>query len=202
MKTGMPVRISMLTAALASLLLLGCGSTRPTEFYLLSPIPSPEAASSETDQDLVIGIGPLTLAEYLDRPQIVTRENENKVNLAEYHQWAEPLKENLLRLLARNLSTLLSTKQIVLFPWKGPVPMTHRVSVEVLQFERMPDGMVILEARWMVTEETKDEKTPRIGQTRIIKPAGEEDDYASLASAMSEAFADLCRKVAENLIPE
>jgi hypothetical protein len=202
MKTGMHFKISILSTALAALLFSGCGSTRPTEFYLLTPLPSQEAMNGDSEQDPVIGVGPLTLVEYLDRPQIVTRENDNKVILNEYHQWAEPLKDNLLRLLAKNLSSLLSTNHIVLFPWKGPMPMTCRVSVEILQFERMPDGNVTLEARWMVTEEAKEEKTPRVGQMRIVKPAGEEDDYASLAAAMSEAFADLCRELAENLIPE
>jgi uncharacterized lipoprotein YmbA len=198
MKPGMSLRFSMLLVILSSILLLGCGSTRPTELYLLTPLPSSEAAMSGEGQDLTIGVGPLTLVEYLDRPQIVMRERANKVKADEFHQWAEPLKDNLLRLLAMNLSTLLSTNQTILFPWKGHVPMDYRVNVDVVQFEKGPDGNITLRARWIVIDEKSDD-TPRIHQNLISKPMGEDDDYEAVAAAMSEAFADLCREIAKGM---
>ena len=105
MKSRMLLSCALLSVVLSAILLPGCGSTRPTEFYLLTPLP----AAVEAEKDLTIGVGPLTLVDYLDRPQIVTREKANKVLLNEFHQWAEPLKDNLLRILAMNLSALKIT---------------------------------------------------------------------------------------------
>ena len=74
---------------------------------------------------------------------------------------AEPLKHNLLRILTMNLSTLLSTDQTIPFPWKGHLPMDYRVSVDIVQFDRGPDGNIKLKARWVIIDETNKEAPPR-----------------------------------------
>ena len=60
---------------LALLVLSGCfGSTPPTQFYLL-PLPTggdTAPPSSAVQRALTIGVGPVTVPPYLDRPQIVT----------------------------------------------------------------------------------------------------------------------------------
>ena len=41
--------------------------------------------------DLTVGVGPVTLPPYLDRPQLVTRAGSNRAVLADFDSWVEPL---------------------------------------------------------------------------------------------------------------
>ena len=45
------------------------------------------------------------------------RVAQNRFDLSENDRWAEPLDENLTRVLAKNLSVLLRTDRIVVYPW-------------------------------------------------------------------------------------
>ena len=84
----------------AMLLLNGCASTGPTRFYLLSPIGGDHAGGCPDGRTLSLGVGPIEVPRYLDRPQIMTRTGPNEMALAEFDLWAEPLKEGIPRILA------------------------------------------------------------------------------------------------------
>jgi uncharacterized lipoprotein YmbA len=64
----------------------------PTKLYILSPLAGPAVEMhNKTDEIfMTIGVGPVHLPEYLDRPEIVTRINPNELKLAEFDIWAEP----------------------------------------------------------------------------------------------------------------
>ena len=96
---------SVLATLGASLLVMsGCASTPPTRFYVLPALSSADTTSgvSTAKRELTIGVGPVTLPAYLDRPQIVTRASRAKLNLADFDQWAASLQDSLPRVLAEN----------------------------------------------------------------------------------------------------
>jgi len=97
---------------------LGCGTSQPSHFYLLRALSPTSDLSGTKQSSLSIGLGPVTFPEYLNRPQIVTKAGAHEVELAEFHKWAEPLKENVVNVLQENLLALLSTDRIVRHPWK------------------------------------------------------------------------------------
>jgi len=68
------------------LVLSGFAKTPPTRFYVLPVLTGAETAalSSGVKPDLTIGVGPVTLPPYLDRPQIVTRASRAKLELGEF----------------------------------------------------------------------------------------------------------------------
>ena len=134
--------------------LLGCGTSQPSHFYLLRAL-SPASASdlSETKQSsLSIGLGPVTFPEYLNRPQIVTKAGAHEVELAEFHKWAEPLKENVVNVLQENLSGLLSTDRIC------------AVSVEAAESPRLSTVIGCHSVRW--------NKKPRSGTQSPVDVGG------------------------------
>ena len=61
--------------ALACLLSLAAcaGGNAPVHFYMLSPLAKTESAAILNTDMPAIGVGPVTMAAYLDRPQIITR---------------------------------------------------------------------------------------------------------------------------------
>src|SRR5262245_33951851 len=68
--------------------LSGCRSSPPPRFYVLPSLTSADTALPAAPRDLTIGVGPVSLPPYLDRPQIVTRASRAKLELGEYDQWA------------------------------------------------------------------------------------------------------------------
>ena len=96
-------------------LLTACGSSPPTRFYMISA-DSTSASPSQTSADVSVGVGPIRLPEYLDRPQIVTRGNNARIELAEFDRWAEPLDRSFTAALVDYLSAATGSGQIYEFP--------------------------------------------------------------------------------------
>ncbi|MHC4918433.1 MAG: PqiC family protein, partial [Planctomycetota bacterium] len=99
----MRVRSLLLYAALP-LVVAACRS-EPANFYLLTPVHHPSNGSdTQTAAGPWVGIGPITLPQYLDRPQIVIRAAAGAVTLGEFDQWAESLQDGLSRVIGENLA--------------------------------------------------------------------------------------------------
>ena len=81
----------------------GCASSPPARFYLLSSLDTaPPGMKPAADEPCVsIGIGPVKMPDYLEQTKIVTRGEGNQLTLAEFDRWAELLKDNLVRVLAK-----------------------------------------------------------------------------------------------------
>ena len=107
-------RLTILMLGVFLLATGGCAGTQSASFYTLSPIVNSETETSvaKARQGMAIGIGPIKFPEYLEGAQIVTRTGRNSLELAEFHRWAGSLKKDFLRILAENLSTLLSTDRV------------------------------------------------------------------------------------------
>jgi hypothetical protein len=190
-------RLALLSTVALLMHLAGCTSSAPTRFYVLSPLASSKLESQIPKDEgcITIGIGPVELPAYLDRPQIVTRVSENELNLAEFNKWAEPLKDNFTRVLIENLSTLLCADAISIFPWKGPTPIDYQVEITVIRMDGNVGGNASLVTHWAIFRE-KDRKMLLIRQSsfsRILNSQG----YQALVSAQSGAIADLSREIAE-----
>ena len=189
-----------LPRALLSVVLLvlsGC-TTPPTRFYVLPALTGTETAalSSVVKPDLTIGVGPVTLPPYLDRPQIVTRASQTKLELGEFDQWAAPLQDTFARVLAENLSLLLGTDRVLLQPWPRTAEVDYQVTVEVLRFDGGVGGEVVLAVRWSLIG--ADGKEQLMRKSHYQAPTNTRD-YEATVTAMSRILADLSRDIAATL---
>ena len=170
----------------------GCASSKPSRYYLLSAL-SP-AESAKEDQGMSVGIGPIELPEYLDRPQIVTRGSQNRLYLGEFDRWAEPLEQNFARVLAENLAALLSTDDVVQYPWKRSARIDCQIIVTVSRFDATRGGDTFLHVRWSVRDSDGHTIVPP-RTSRIAEPAGS-PDYEAIVQAGSRALEQLSRQIA------
>ncbi|MGZ8196453.1 MAG: PqiC family protein [Methylosarcina sp.] len=131
--------------------LAGCigGSTPRSQFYLLEPIGESAGPLPSMAERPVIALGPVRIARYLDRPQIVTASGKNAYQLSEFHRWAESLDDNISRVLAQNLSQLASVDTVTNGSNRArQAPL--RVAVTVLEFHVNPEGQAGLTAEWQI----------------------------------------------------
>ena len=179
----------------ASLIIGGCAS-QPSRFYLLSAGPNAETASLETSgrQGPTIGVVPVTLPRYVDRPQIVTRTSPYELKVAEFDRWAEALDTNFSRVLADNLSTLLPTARVVMSPWPRTIPIAYQVTVDVTHFLSQVGGDSLLIADWTLFKGAGQEVLASGTSRSSASPSGR--DYAAIVAAMSQTVASLSREIA------
>ncbi len=177
----------------------GCASTPPTRFYVLNYIPSSKAEqqAAATEHGLAIGVGPVELPQYLHRPQIVTRGSNNELHLSEFDRWGEPLERTVPRILAENLSVLLSTDRVAVFPWEKSTPIDYQVAVKLSRFEMNLGGESLLVARWSVMRA----KGKEVLMTRrsSFRELADGQDYEATVSALSRTLADLSREIAAEI---
>ena len=189
-------RVALPFAVVTVLLAGGClGGTAPTRFYVLGPIDGPAVSG---DRALTLGIGPVSLASYLDRPQIVTRPATDKIDLGEFDQWGEPLRDGLSRVLAEDLSRQLPSARIAIFPWRGLDAVRYQVLVDVTRFDGPAGGDTALEARWRILDGVT-AKEVAAKTTRLSEPAGGAG-YPLAVAAMSRALNTLSRDIAQTLV--
>ncbi|MDH3594143.1 MAG: PqiC family protein [Rhodospirillales bacterium] len=194
-----PSRLAVLVLAAALLAPAGCAQTQPTDFYILSSLPPSAAASLGADADkLSLGVGPVVLPAYLDRPQVVALASSNKLQLAEFDKWAEPLQDNFSRVLAENLSILLGTDRVAKLPQRRATALNYQVTVEVLRFDADLDGTASLIARWNILgkDGKKSLAMRRSSFTETSEPKG---DHEAVVAAMSRAVGNLSREIASTL---
>lgn len=197
MNKGVFSLLTVLALGLSITLSAGCGSTEPSRFYLLSPLPEAEAEEGVLGEGLAIVIGPVTLPEYLNRPQMVMKGGDNEIRLAEFDRWAEPFRDNFTRVVAENVSVLLSTANVSVFP-KRVGHQDYRIEISVLRFDKEEGGKVTLSVRCILFGEGGRDVL-KMRKFNIIGSAGREDDFRAMVFTMSGMVAELSRGVAETI---
>jgi uncharacterized lipoprotein YmbA len=179
-----------------TLLAAGClGSSAPPRFYVLTAVDGPVVSGERAPS---VAVGPVSLAGYLDRPQIVTRPAADKIDVAEFDRWGEPLRDAIARVLAEDLSRQLPAARISMFPWRGLEAVQYQVVVEITRFDGPAAGDTALEARWSILDAASG-KEAAAKTTRLAEPAGGVG-YSMTVSAMSRAVGALSREIAQTLL--
>jgi len=152
------------------------------------------------EQDLVIGVGPIIMPEYLDRRQIVTRDKANELKVSTYHQWGEPLDQNLSRVVSENMGVMIPSDRIILLPVKRSIrkalTLDYQVTIAISKFERDTNGEVVLNTRWALLDNDKEELTLR---RSVYRDMPKSTDYADLAASQSRLLIQLSREIADTI---
>jgi uncharacterized lipoprotein YmbA len=194
--------IDIIRLAAVSLVLVlfvaGCVGSPPTKLYTLSAV-SPSASEIQPPQSTpaVVALGPVTLPDYIDRPQIVTRENAYQIELAAYEQWAAPLYDMLPRVLVEDVALRLPSDRVVSFPQVSDASFDYRIAVDVSRFDVDATGQATLAARWQLYAQS----TPRalLVADDVLQRRTEGEGYSSYVASLSGVLADLSERIAQAL---
>jgi len=180
------------------LFVTGCSSILapqpdPARFYLIAPMAG-DARTAAARNDLSIGVGPVNLPEYVQRQALVVRTSPTEVRPSDIDYWAEPLGQNVTRVLGENLGALVGTDRIFAFPSPGILKTDYQVVVTFLSFEQDSAHQGVLSARWEIRV-PKSETVLITRVTSVTKPAAGAGMDGGVA-ALSAALADLSRDIA------
>ena len=187
---------------LAACVHVGQQQKDPWGLFTLSPFPeSPQDGAMRSPRSVqrAISVGPIHLPGYLDQDQLVTRISQNRLTLSENDRWAEPLEDNIARVLAQDLAVLLQTDGVNVHPWPGRQRPTYQVEIEVLSFETDTAGTAHLVGRWVLRDVAKGQ-TIAEKETRLTASGAGTSTEQSVAS-LSKALGDFSVAIA-NVVRE
>ena len=190
-------RVQSALVVFAIFILAGCGSSPRETYYTLSAGGAMDGAAPASGVSTYsVAIGPITLPEVVDRPQLVLRVGPNEVTFVELHRWAGPLKSEIPRIIADNLAGYLNIRQVAAYPQSAGDNADIRVLVDVQRFDSTLSESVMVDALWTI-------KRPSDGATRTGRSTAKESvsggSYDALVAAHSRALATISREIAEGI---
>jgi len=200
MKKNMP--LYYLGIVLTGLLVLGgcisVSSSPNSRFYMLQPIDKEQVPNTfSIPKDIIIGVGPVKIPDYLDRPQMVTRNKNNTLSFAQFDRWGESMDFALERLVNKNLSLMLPGVPLEMFPWNLILTVKYQVIMDVVQLESRLDQDLNLVVQWSIID-LEEKKMVFIKRSEFRQPVTPHN-YAGYAQALSAASASLSTEIAQAL---
>lgn len=189
------MRLSLLIAFSCSLF-LSCQHSPQKNFYYLTaqlnqePNQDQHAAKTESNKaSQLLGIGPIEVADYLNRSQIIDNQSNNSLHMADNAFWAEPLDKSIARVTALNLAN--STRSFVYFPWRSDSKPRYSIRVRVDELSRTAN-LAKLNATWeLMDNETKSNLLRKNFERSTSVGTGAK----ALAQAYSKLLADLAGQI-------
>ena len=180
-------------------LLAGCGSTPPTEYFVLSAQPPPAAARPGP----TVGIAELGIAEYLQRPEMVTLESPNRLRLRDYQRWAEPLADGVQRTLALNLRALLETDGVRVRPWPREWSPEWLLRLDIARLDVTGDAVELV-ATWSLAHrgETRERSTRLVRERSGASADAVAADTSALLLELAGRIAAEVRAGADDAPPQ
>ena len=128
---------------------VGCSIAPPATFYQLQQLTT-ETASR--DNNITVLLGPLRVADYLQRENVLQREADGSLSLSQQARWAGSLQDDIGQLLLRQVSAQLGSSRIALYPDRVGIEAQAQV---VLSISRLDSGVqqpAVLEAQWRLLD--------------------------------------------------
>jgi uncharacterized lipoprotein YmbA len=189
-------------ALLAAGAFAGCVSLKRTpeaRFFTLRPVAErPASSASNAAGPGIVGVLPVSLPGFLERPQLVAWSAPGEVRVDEFLRWAEPLDASVQRVLADDLETLLASHRVIRSPWAKSTTVQCRVRAELIRFGLQPGGEVALSARFVVLPAQSER--PLLSRDMELRRDGSRADPGPAVEAMSALVADLAAEIAKAIV--
>ncbi len=182
------IRLFALVLAIA---LAGCAEPAK-KFYVLTPSGPVPAGGG-----IGLGIGPVNLAEYLNRPNLVLQQAPNQFAVSEDNRWAGDLSSAIVRVTAANLGRLLHTGDVRTYPWQSDDELRYQITLDIRQLHSGQDGYAIIEAGWRAY--SLPDRTLKASRTFTASEPLKSDGYDASVAAQSVLLQGLAEDIATHL---
>lgn len=184
--------LAPMLALLGSLLITGCALQPSPQFYQLD---AGQPALPTRDKGPAVLLGPLKLADYLQRENLLQRESDGRLQLSQEARWAGSLEDDVGQLLVRQLAGRLDSSRVALYPDRVGFVGQWQV---VLTIGRLDSGVsqpAVLEAQWRILD-----AAGSLRDSRLLRLQAEHDGaVASQVKAQSQLLQQLAGELATPL---
>ncbi|MES2658385.1 MAG: PqiC family protein [Verrucomicrobiota bacterium] len=183
--------MNRLLLLLVALLAAGCAQPGQNFYVLTAAGPVPSGGG------IGIGVGPTTVAGYLDRINLVIQESPNQLGVAENHRWAGDLPAAITRVTAANLGRQLHTGNVQTYPWQTDSDIRYQITLDVRQLHSQADGHAICEIGWRAY--SLPDRRLKASKTFTASEPLEADGYNASVAAQSRLLERLAESIAATL---
>lgn len=176
------------------LALAGCASSPDARFYTLSApaaVP-PRDASAIVPPHYSVAVGPVSVPETVDRPQLVIRRGDHRIEITELHRWAQPLRLEIAGAIANGLERRLPQARIALYNVQTVRDPDCRVQMDIERFDAVLDETVTMQGWWTVRCNAQPAKT-----APFMEQVPAHGGYDAIAAAYAQASSAIAEKVAD-----
>ncbi|AKE52814.1 PqiC family protein [Kangiella geojedonensis] len=183
------VLISLLSSAL--LLVNACSSRSPnSNFYLLEN----ELNQVENTGNLRIGLGPVKVADYLQKPQIAIRTKTSQIIFSEFERWASDLRGLIINSLQYDLGNELKTDNVFEYPWRKSDQVDYAIQLDIHRFDASFDeSSAYIEAKMVLTSPQGQSVARAFATTESLSS----NTYVAVVSAERRLLQQLAKQIAE-----
>lgn len=177
--------VLLLTGVLS---LAGCSVHQPVALYQLD---SGEPAQPKQSAGMAVVLGPVSVADYLQRETLLQRQNDGSLTAATDGRWAGSLSADIDQLLVRQLAWRLDSQRVVLAPASTGFNADVQVVLSITRLDSGVNQPAILDAQWRLLD--------RRGQVRDNRIVHLEQPHAGSSAAQVQAQGQLLQRLAEQL---
>jgi len=187
---------SVTLTLLLGLVLTACGSNQTvpeTRYYILATDQLNASDHSGRQERRIIGLAPLTMAEYLDTDSLIVQTAPHRLQLAKHHRWAELPETAITQALQNDLNQRLPDSRIdsgyagELSDWD------LRLRIQVNQFHGSMDGHAVFTGHWRL-ERATDAEIIEAGHFEH-RVALTQDGYDPLVAALRQSITGLATQL-------
>jgi len=194
MKMNKKKRLTLYSILVICLLLFISGCMRqklPFFYYTLESSNQVETPSTNSLPNILVG--PIVIASFLDKGQLVKQNSAYAITIEEQHRWAGNLQEMLSDALINNLSLNLGTNTI--YPYSdNHVFEGLQLELALLHFEKDSKGQALLRARWKISDTNQ---SILYAKTSTYTTQPENSNYSSLVQGLSIGLSSLSEEIAD-----
>lgn len=146
MRASRLIRLLGLAGLLA---MAGCAATPPAQFYQLQ---QGSPALPKADNGVAVLLGPLKLADYLQRETLVQRQGDDTLVIAQQARWVGSLQDDVAQLLLRQLAGRLDSSRLALYPDRVGFKPDAQLLLSISRLDSGPYQPAMLEAQWRLLD--------------------------------------------------
>lgn len=167
----------------------------PMNYYLLESLTEPSTIPLTNGSNIHMELK--SFPEYLDRLQIVTYNGNNGIHFKDNERWAEPVQDNLMRVVRENLSKLMPSSDISVGPWESSRTNATKIELVFNHFSGQLGKHTKIDIRWAIVKGSGELKQ---GYFTDQQPIG--DKYQDLIIGLNNGINHFSLELAKNLVRE
>lgn len=179
----------ILIIIVASYLLAACQQSPQKQYYLLSAPTETIEKTGVISQS--IGLGPIKLPDYLQRPQMIRHHGDTTLDMANNHYWAERLDKGIARVLGLHLTQYDHSRIILPFPWRNDSRPSQSLRLYIHELKFI-NGNAKINATWELVDTVQQHK---LSQQHFIRQVNAGNNAEGMAIAYSQLFAELAKEM-------
>ncbi|MEO0442909.1 MAG: ABC-type transport auxiliary lipoprotein family protein [Pseudomonadota bacterium] len=183
--------------AIVFILLPACSSTNkpPTiKYYLLDLPPEFSTFASKQFNKNLVKVNRADLPDYLEQPNLVIREDNQQIRIANYHSWADNLGESIRRVLINNLNAKNNNYNFV-----KECKDCANLKISIEHFYPTNDGKVVLIGIYSIEKMTATKKGETFSERFMLSQDIQIDGYDHAVKKMSELLSQLSEQMTQNI---